>query len=783
MAELALEETGRFGLLRTRPATCVTSVGTVGTPVKVLCNYFSVLNQPDWKLYQYRVDYIPNIESKRLRIALLKDHEQTLFPHSKAFDGTMMFTTTLLRDDPTEITAQTRHDNSIITIRIRRTNEIVSSSPDFVHIFNLVFRRCLKHYGMKQLGVDRNYYDMNRKIEISQYNLELINGFTTAISNYENRLLLCAELTHKLLHKTTVFNLMREAYNSDPQGFRETCTARCVGRIVMTKYSDKTYQINDINWDATPMSTFDYRGEQITFVDYYKKQYNIEIRERNQPLLSILPSKRDVRRGQTRPMLLVPELCILTGVDEAMRNDFRFKKAVDEYTKVGPAERCKRLTNFISTFNANPKVQDELNSWQINFDSNPCQITARVLPADLLLFGDNKTKQLDHKADWSNEIKGRVLKPVNINEWLIVFPRTKSGSAESFAMCYAQTIRSMGINANEPYPIQIPQDTPDAYVNALKANIKPSTQMVVCVVSSKRKDRYDAIKRVCCLELPVPSQVVTSQIVDDERKRRSVVTKIALQMNVKLGGELWATSIPIKDLMICGIDTYHDSANKKKSVCAFIATSNEAKTRFFSRATLQETHQELSSNYTVTVKSAIENYRRVNGKLPEKIIIYRDGVSDGQLRSVVDNEIPQIIKAFEMVETNYKPLMAFIVVKKRISARFFALQGNDLVNPPCGTVVDTVVTRSEWFDFYLIPQSASQGTVNPTHFNIIHDTIGLKAEHYQRMSFKLSHMYYNWPGTIRVPAPCQYAHKLAFLVGQSLHREHHQVLCDKLYYL
>lgn len=178
--------------------------------------------------------------------------------------------------------------------------------------------------------------------------------------------------------------------------------------------------------------------------------------------------------------------------------------------------------------------------------------------------------------------------------------------------------------------------------------------MVVCVVSSKRKDRYDAIKRVCCLELPVPSQVVTSQIVDDERKRRSVVTKIALQMNVKLGGELWATSIPIKDLMICGIDTYHDSANKKKSVCAFIATSNEAKTRFFSRATLQETHQELSSNYTVTVKSAIENYRRVNGKLPEKIIIYRDGVSDGQLRSVVDNEIPQIIKAFEMVETNYK---------------------------------------------------------------------------------------------------------------------------------
>lgn len=38
-------------------------------------------------------------------------------------------------------------------------------------------------------------------------------------------------------------------------------------------------------------------------------------------------------------------------------------------------------------------------------------------------------------------------------------------------------------------------------------------------------------------------------------------------------------------------------------------------------------------------------------------------------------------------------------------------------------------------------------------------------------------------GVIRVPAPCQYAHKLAFLVGQSIHREPNLVLSDRLYYL
>ena len=74
--------------------------------------------------------------------------------------------------------------------------------------------------------------------------------------------------------------------------------------------------------------------------------------------------------------------------------------------------------------------------------------------------------------------------------------------------------------------------------------------MVVVLVSSKRKDRYDAIKRVCCLEKPVPSQVVTTAIIDDDKKRKSVVTKVVIQMNCKLGGEIWFTAIPVSFIII-----------------------------------------------------------------------------------------------------------------------------------------------------------------------------------------------------------------------------------------
>ena len=69
------------------------------------------------------------------------------------------------------------------------------------------------------------------------------------------------------------------------------------------------------------------------------------------------------------------------------------------------------------------------------------------------------------------------------------------------------------------------------------------------------------------------------------------------------------------------------------------------------------------------------------------------------------------------------------------------------------------------YDFFLVSQSVNQGTVNPTSYNVVKDTSGLLPKHIQALTYKLTHLYYNWPGAVRVPAPCQYAHKFAFLVS------------------
>lgn len=90
--------------------------------------------------------------------------------------------------------------------------------------------------------------------------------------------------------------------------------------------------------------------------------------------------------------------------------------------------------------------------------------------------------------------------------------------------------------------------------------------------------------------------------------------------------------------------------------------------------------------------------------------------------------------------------MGYIIVTKRLNTRLF----RDRQNPTPGTVVDDVITSPEKYDFFLVSQSVRQGTVAPTSYNIISDNLGMPADHIQALSYKMTHLYYNWSVSIIV---------------------------------
>ena len=67
------------------------------------------------------------------------------------------------------------------------------------------------------------------------------------------------------------------------------------------------------------------------------------------------------------------------------------------------------------------------------------------------------------------------------------------------------------------------------------------------------------------------------------------------------------------------------------------------------------------------------------------------------------------------------------------------------------------------YDFYLVPQNTTQGCVLPTHFYVAYNDSPALKETIEKLTYDLCHLYFNWAGPIKVPAPCMYAHKLAEL--------------------
>ncbi len=91
---------------------------------------------------------------------------------------------------------------------------------------------------------------------------------------------------------------------------------------------------------------------------------------------------------------------------------------------------------------------------------------------------------------------------------------------------------------------------------------------------------------------------------------------------------------------------------------------------------------------------------------------------------------------------------------------------NNFKNPTPGTVIDKSITDKDAYEFYLISVAAKQGMACPTRYTVIHDEIGESPDQIELLTYKMCFTYYNVSGAIKVPSVIQYAHRLAYLVGE-----------------
>uniref|UniRef100_T1IRX2 Uncharacterized protein n=1 Tax=Strigamia maritima TaxID=126957 RepID=T1IRX2_STRMM len=755
--------------------------GSHGTVVKLAANYFSVDKLPQTSHYQYHVEFNPTIENIRMRKGMLYGRKD-LFPRGYQFDGMALWAPTKLQQVMTEVIVKRKTDDENIRIQIKLIKEVSPRDPVMLQILNVQQRKNFTYLGFKE--IDRQYYDIAQTTSFDHRKMECIPGFTTAIRQHETKVLMNVELKYKFMSQQTVLQLLNHQLKEDPHNFKHNSEKVLLGAIVMTTYNyNKTYRIDEIMWNTTPKDKFDQkRGNQITYIDYMKQHYNLSVGNPEQSLLMSKPKAKDLKRGDVTIKYLIPEFCVVTGAD------FNAMRELANHTRVPPDDRVAKLTHFMKRINTDPRVIEDMKNWCFKFSDNLVTINGRNLGCEnIIMTADPNSKGFGYniKHDWSREIREpRLLEPVGLQHWVLIRTGRDQGIANDFVSTFESVCRPMGMVFPKPTIGICQDDRTGTFSRVLKSTVTPSTQLVVVIVPNNKKDRYDAIKKFCVVDMGIPSQVIVTRSLSKKQTIMSVVTKIAIQVNCKLGGQVWRVKNPFDNCMVVGIDSYHDSAQKNRSFCAIVCSMNQFLTKYYSQGSFQTAKQEMSDAFVAQITAALKNYKNLNKKLPSPIFFYRDGVGDGQLPQVREWEINQINRAIEALgDPTYQPKMSFIVVNKRINTRFFQSGTEGWENPLSGTVIDTVVTRPERYDFFLVSQSVRQGTVGPTQYNVIYDSSNLIPDRMQRFTYKLTHLYYNWQGTIRVPAPCQYAHKLAFLVGQSLHSTPNPRLADTLFYL
>lgn len=784
--------------------------GTSGAVNQLMTNFIRVSRKSDDIIVQYRVDFDPANVTVPQRFRLIRQWAvaQGLAQSDFTFDRSNIIYTgpkgfSILKE---AVTWLAELDGAPVTVKVYKVASLDSrNEAEFLQVLvhlNTQLNRFMEHE-LEMVRIMDTCFDPKKKIDVRGQPIEIWPGFETAIGRYDTPdLLMAIDQRFRIIRKQTAMEVIKDAYSSskgrgrpDPECQSEGLKA-IKGQVVETPYNHIAYKVDAIDWTKTPKDTFETRRKNpttgvfeastISYAEYFRNRYNQVVRDLNQPLLIVKPSNKAMRRKRDEMILLIPELCNMTGLTDRMKADFRLMKAVAEHTKLGPEPRRKKVVEFIDALCRHPQIKEQLESWGTRYMPDLVMVKGRTLAAFPIYQGDRKIPDYQ-RADWLTGIRSSPADkagPTIGSNWLCLHFNQEQ-TARNFAKELSNVARPMGQNLGEPRFVDVGGATAQHFLNAAMTHGNAQIALVMAIFPDNAVDRYSAFKHQFCCTAPCITQVMLSKTISEAKSLKSVATKVAMQIIAKIGGLIWKLKFGFQEpTTVIGIDVHRDRQEKKMAVAA-CASWNRDISAYMNFSDYAEEDDDVHDVVTKLIKQAVEKFKEPNGgQFPAHVMIYRDGVSEGQLPNIVNKEI---VKIREMLKTIVSPkpiTLTYIMVNKRDVTRFFAnpqtsVQGN----PEPGTIVDDIVTRPFRFDFFIVSQTVREGTVAPTYYDVLVDDKLMTAELMQTCTYMLCHMYFNWPGTIRVPAPNQYARKHAQMVALNLHKPAADQLFSKMFYL
>uniref|UniRef100_A0A0N5B1V8 Protein argonaute-1 n=1 Tax=Strongyloides papillosus TaxID=174720 RepID=A0A0N5B1V8_STREA len=517
-----------------------------------------------------------------------------------------------------------------------------------------------------------------------------------------------------------------------------------------------------------PRTCDDGQVHETTVAKYFLEKYRMTLKYPHLPCLQV---------GQEYKHTYLPiEVCEIVSGQRCIKKltDTQTSTMIKATARSAP-EREREISNLVrkSDFTNDPFAAE----FGVSINPVMTELKGRVLPAPKLLYGGrNKTTALPNQGVWDMRNKS-FHTGVTVNTWAITCFAQSLHVKESDLRNFTSNLQRISSDAGltlvgSPcfckYAVGVDQVEP--MFKYLKQTYK-DLQLVIVVLPGKTPV-YAEVKRVGDTLLGIATQCVQAKNVI--KTTPQTLSNLCLKMNVKLGGVnaiLFPSVRPQvfnEPIIFLGADITHPPAgdSRKPSIAAVVGSMDAHPSRYSASVRVQQHRHEIITDMAFMVRDLLIQFYKSTHFKPTRIVLYRDGISEGQFTNVLQYELRAIREACMTLEKGYQPGITYIAVQKRHHTRLFAVEKKDQVgkaqNIPPGTTVDSGITHPLEYDFFLCSHAGIQGTSRPSHYHVLWDDNRLSADELQQLTYQMCHTYVRCTRSVSIPAPAYYAHLVAF---------------------
>ncbi|XP_074030996.1 protein argonaute-2 [Leptinotarsa decemlineata] len=788
MAKLQVDDLPPMQFIKVQP-------GTLGRKIHVETNHLQLNLGKLRSAIHYDVNLVPDTPKKYLRLVVELFRQKHFPKRYPAFDGrkNLYSTTRLPFDDfisdeivykepdgrDRKYKVEIKFANEVDLTPLQNFSLSRDTPREALQVVDIVLRSAP---AINLISVGRSFFSKPTGILDLGEGMEMYNGFyQSAIRGWKP--FLNVDVAHKAFPKNiSVTDALVDLFDSCYQPFRredlskpldgrqrETFekyikTLRVTYEIPGNSSSKRSYRVNGIDRPPREKVFKLDNGKEMTIENYFATLKGYRLRYPH------LPSLWVGDRNRPTPILLPLELCVIEqnqAVNRKMTENQTSKMI--KYAATNTEVRKQKITTALrqANHNQNQTVLEFGFSVANEFE----KLEARVLQPPTLQY--NQTQDKPFKGVWRGN---KFFVGVEINKWTIACADRRPPRPDDLnrlADMILKTSSQCGMQIKQP--AQQPFITMGSAVHDIKKFFqtqKDKQYDVIFVVVPNSGQQYSFVKSAAEINTGCLTQCIKMNTVC-RKLNPQTVTNILLKVNAKLNGTnhclLRRPPIMDKPCMIMGADVTHPSPDSQNipSVAAVTASHDPKAFKYNICWRLQPPKVEIIEDLeAITVEQLKYFYEKNRGMKPERIVFFRDGVSEGQFDQVRQAEIRAIRSACKKVQaSDYEPKITFLVVQKRHHTRLFPTNPRDSedknFNVPAGTCVDTTITHPFLQDFYLVSHASIQGVAKPTKYCTLWDDNDMSHDEIEALTYHLCHMFTRCNRSVSYPAPTYYAHLAA----------------------